>query len=632
MNYDKITDDELIKIIREPLRKLYAPSKRLDERIEKNINNKFKGQENKIIEYNNFQRVKIQKRLTLIAAAVLIVLAPIFIFNYLNVSDNLYQVALLVGTVQVERAGEVKSLSVGDSIYQDDKLMTIEGSYCSLVYDDNVIWLNENSELVFNIYNENETVLNLLEGQVITSVASLDEDEIYEIVTNELNVSVVGTVFLVDSGNGVSSVAVRKGIVEIEYIDKEKVEQKVELQKNESILIEKNIGEVKSGLEKKYIDSFNLFEIINATILSEEIGEELPISLIDDTIENIEDESDIYPIEETEIVYEWNINKIHNGTGANIINISTSKYYAVAQSLDSFICFNMSGNLMWKKTYSEVEMGVFDTPAIIYGNKLYASSTKKKLIIVNLDNGRELNVIDIPGVISKNSNMTVYNGIVYLPIADGIYAFDTEDISEDPVITYASAVSLIKEGNNYLMTSFITKGIASYDSNYTEIWNVSLDERIFSNPVFNRSIYVTGYNGNIYKIDYDGNILNQANISNGFISQPVIYNNSIFILSNDGNIVEVSLSNLEIIKNIKIDNNPDPDIYIYKSVIINDKYIIIGSDTGEIIIYNINDATIEKTFNTNSESINASVGFYNDKYFIGNESGDIFLIELSEVG
>ncbi len=628
IDLNSIPDDEFDKLVKEELQGVYRLPEYLDGIIANNIENRFKKQEEKILQFKQEERKKVQRRFAYIAAAAIFILAPLFVFNILtSVPTSSYKIMLAQGTVEVERNSEIISLSVGDSVYEDDKLLISDGSYCTVsLNDETIISLSQMSELILNTINEKDTVLNLLRGQVISSVASLDKNEIFEIITNELTASVVGTIFLVKADEDESTVAVNKGVVDINYYDEEEALQKAVLEKSESIIVSDHSSNIIEGLEEEYIDSFDMFEVINTTILKEKLEVSIPIKNRIEKTEDISEENET--TEETE--YEWQINKIYNGAGSNIINIATSKYYVVAQSLNSFVCFNISGSKMWEEIYSEVDAGLFDTPAIIYGNKLYALSTKK-LIIINLDNGRELIIVDIPGVLSKNSYMTVYNGIIYIPFSDGIYTLDIDyNLSDVPVITYASAVSLVKSNYYYYVTSYITKDISKYDSDYNKVWTVDLDERLFSAPILSNSIFITGYNGNIYKLDYDGNILSQANLASGFISKPVIYNDKLYILSNDGNLIEVSINNLRIIQNIKIDNDPEPEIYIYKSVVINNKYLLIGSNTGDIIIYNLDTGELEKTFNTGI-AINASANFYDNKYFIGNDSGEIYLVELAEV-
>jgi len=163
------------------------------------------------------------------------------------------------------------------------------------------------------------------------------------------------------------------------------------------------------------------------------------------------------------------------------------------------------------------------------------------------------------------------------------------------------------------------------------VWSTWFGDRLFSSPVLDDNIIVTSWSGNLFKLDYNGNILNEVNISNGFISAPCIYRNKMYILSNDGNLIVVNLNNFEILKTFQIDDYPNPETYVYKSAVINNNNLIIGSDSGKIIIYNLDTEVIEKSFETDNVSINTSAGFYNDTYFIGNNSGMIYLFKLAEV-
>ncbi len=627
MDYRNLTDEQ-IKVLANTEKDIKLPA-HLETKFLKKIKEEFKPGN-----ITEFKRIRNFKRIALaIAAAAIFVLAPVLIFNLIVTPASTYKVMLAQGSVEVERNGEITYLSVGDRVYEDDKIITNDNSYCTVsLNDDSLIFLNEMSELIFETVNGKNTTLNLIKGQVISSVALLEENEVYEIITAELTVSVVGTVFMVEAGEGTTRVSVNKGIVDIEYLSEESEKEKITLVKSESFTVSEKEYEKKpqktEGLGEDIIESFDLFESINNIILKEELEENIAAKV------NFVDADEEIEVAE-EIKYEWQIKNIYdynNTRYENIINISTSKYYAVAQTYNSFICFNLSGKLMWEKTYDTNESGLFDTPAVIYGNNLFASSTNKLLFIIDLDSGRELNIITTPDILSKYSSMTVYGNNIYLPYANGIYAFDIDNlnISNEPVISFTSPVALLKYQNNYYISSYVAKEISKYDNNYNKIWNVKFDDRLFSIPLVYEKIIISGWSGNVFELDFDGNISRQLIYSDGIISKPDIYNNNVYVLANDGMLIEIGLNAFEIKNNYKIDNSPNPENYIYKSVTINNNNLFIGNDIGEIFIYDLDTGSIEKTFNTNASGINCSVAYSNNTYFVGNDTGEIFMFKLEE--
>jgi outer membrane protein assembly factor BamB len=620
VDYKKITDKQLESIAR------YEKNIKVPDYLEKKyiakIKEKYKSYKGNIVD---FKRKRFIRRTIAVAAAVfIIVIFPIVIFNYALGSLSPYSVILVKGNVQVERNNEIIELAQGDSIYKDDTVITGGSSSCSVVLnDETVIWINSDSKASFINAGKHNTVIKLAEGQIVSSVTELEDIESYSIKTDQLSVSVIGTIFLVEAGKGISKVAVNKGFVDIEYNDQNGETHKEYLKKSEAFILSEYNPEKTEGLYDYMIILFNQFEAVNTELLKEKIETNIPIQTEIST-EKIE--------KDEEIKYEWNIKKIYNGSGNNIINISVSKYYAIAQNLSGFTCFNSAGKQLWKKSYNELECGLFDTPAVIKGNSLVAAGTGKKLIVLNLLDGSEIKNIDMPGIISKYSHMTVYDDVLYMPFADGIYALnkDNLNIDETPVIIFPSPVALVKSGNFYYTNSFVTKETAKFDKDYNIMWNTSTGDRLFSEPVFTDSIILCTWPGRIIKLDYDGNILCKTELSTGFISKPEVYGNSIYILANSGKLMEINSGNLEILNEIEIDSNPNPEDYLYKSVVVNRGLLIIGSDSGEVILYNLNTGNIEKTFSTINAPINSGAGFYEDKYFIGNESGDVYLVELTE--
>lgn len=619
MDYRNLSDEQLKELARND-RDITIPEY-LEKRILDKIQKNFKPFRGNIIQ---LKRKRIIKRAVFLAAAVIIiVLSPILIINYSNQSH--YSVLLVEGNVSVERNGEISGLNPGDNIYENDMIITSGNSYCSVGFkEDTVIWINSSSRAVFDKAQSESTVVKLLNGVLISSVAELMDNESYSVITDELSVTVNGTVFLVEAGNGTSRVAVNKGVVDIDYFDENSEKQKIELKRSESFSISSKKTEKTQGFTVDIINSFNEFEAVNSLILKEELEENIPVQA------GFISELRKSPAEEK--VYEWRIKKIYNGTGENVINISVLGSYAVSQNISSFSCFSLSGKLLWERSFSEDQTGLFDTPAVIYGNRLYAAGTRKKLVILNLDNGKEIEIIEMPGTLSKYSHITVYKNTFFLPFADGIYTLDFHDnsISESAVIKFPSPVALIKSGEHFYVSSFVSKEIAGFDNNYNELWRTGIGDRLFSIPVITDNIIVTSWSGKIFKLDLSGNIKGEAEISEGFISAPGVYGSSVYILANSGKLIEADLDNLEVTNTFIIDKNPDPENYIYKSPAINKNILVIGSDTGKINIYNLDTDKMEKTFETGNASICSKAGFYEDTYFLGNSSGDIYIVEYAE--
>ena len=105
------------------------------------------------------------------------------------------------------------------------------------------------------------------------------------------------------------------------------------------------------------------------------------------------------------------------------------------------------------------------------------------------------------------------------------------------------------------------------------------------------------------------------------------------IITKSPDTLEIPITEPEEVKTFhhKIDDNPDPETYIQKSAVINKNNLIIGSNKGEIFIYDLDTGLIEKSFGTDGIPINCSPGFSNNTYFIGNNSGKIYFFKFAEV-
>ena len=113
-----------------------------------------------------------------------------------------------------------KDLALGDSLLENQFVKTEKDSIVELqIGDGSVVRVKENSKLmVAKLYKDKEveaTKFNLDNGKILAKPKEMNEGSSFEIETDSIAVGVRGTEFVVINENNITSVAVKKGIVNI---------------------------------------------------------------------------------------------------------------------------------------------------------------------------------------------------------------------------------------------------------------------------------------------------------------------------------------------------------------------------------------------------------------------------------
>ncbi len=399
------------------------------------------------VDKNNFNSHQIKKRffsLSLAAAVLLIVLAPIIVFNTFYQADpsslfDSYTVLYLDGSADILRNDIMTQLKVGDIIMEGDTVFTKDNTACEIqIRQESFLLINNNSEVTFTELSTEKVNTEISFGRLIVNINKLNAGQSVEIHSHNIIASVTGTQFLVEYKGGESAfVVVDKGTVNVDFILEQGIENSVLVEEGYTVFVTQNDIKIEKTTEEEIISAFEEFERIHSSLLSDNTekineviepignnGSQILIPGIEEQGENKEIEvnnelSNIPESDSGELV--WNIEKIYkynnpdNSKNNNIFGFSSNGNFIVAQTQTSLICFNLAGELLWEKTYGESKGVTFMSVPVIYSNKVFISSLNNKVIVIDLVTGKEIIQIDAPGSINFGYKMLEYNGDILIP-------------------------------------------------------------------------------------------------------------------------------------------------------------------------------------------------------------------------
>ncbi len=144
-------------------------------------------------------------------------------------------------------------------------------------------------------------------------------------------------------------------------------------------------------------------------------------------------------------------------------------------------------------------------------------------------------------------------------------------------------------------------------------------------------IYIGDSYGSLYKYSFEGELLGKLDLGVGVTSRLSGNNYLLSVLADNGILYLIDLKNLTLINQIIIDEIVDTGLYIYKSPLLHDDKIFIGTDDGEMIIINIEEAVLEERIKISDSSIGTTIFSNSDVFFISSIEGEIFRLEKVSV-
>ncbi|MCK4796681.1 MAG: FecR domain-containing protein, partial [Spirochaetes bacterium] len=513
----------------------------------------------------------------------------------------------------------IQNLMVGDKIRRGDTIKTDKNSKCEIQFGDfSIALLDENSLLQFNdgVKNTKDIKLDLAIGRILIKIEKELKNICFQVNTEYATVSTYGTQFVVESyPNKSSLIAVNEGNVKVDtkFEGKEASNKTLIISKEESLSVKKN-DFIKEKVSPRVKEIFNDFQYLH-----------------------LQETSEISKNKDSDLK-RWKAKKIyrHNYTGDpsknKILGFASYKNYVLAQTEVSLICFKSNGEIIWEKIYGEKDGLYFMSIPVIYEDKIYLSSINKRFLILDLKNGELVKKINSPGNITFGYNVVPYENIIYIPYRDGVYSLQLNDysLSDNPVISFNyPTIPLILKNNIYL-SSFVYKNISGFDFNGNKLWNYTMDEGSFNSPILvNENIFITNNAKTIYKISVNGKILKKSILPQVITSRLIGKDKELFALANDGYIYNINTESLIYTKMFKVDEDPDISGYLFKYPAVSNNKLIIGTDNGEIIIYNLKSQQIENKLMLSTSPISTSISYSGKSFFTGTKDGEVFLLKYN---
>ena len=598
-----------IKNIKETdIKYLLKQSQKIDkmpEALDKKILNIIR-ENTKLVEekQNIFRKIMSFQLFYVPAFAAIILLVVIFTsiffiqrFRTLSRPQRYASIATFInGKINRISSGTQQVLKTGSRIKKGDIIQTDNNSTCQIqIGNISLIFIDENTEVHFTEIPDilKNLKIKLVKGKIQVNIKKKLKNEIFEINTPFATVCAIGTQFMVEhSSDEYTLIAVNNGIVKV--IHKLEEKEPVFLREGEKIIINKK-------------------EIIKQDMSSKPL-------IFEDK-------------QKTKV---WTFKKIFRYNYSDdvskneILGFAVSQGHVVAQTKTGLICFNTKGKKIWNKTYG-ISRGIFfmSIPVII-NNRVYVSSINKKFLILELNTGKEIKIIDSHGDIMFGYRMVKNNDLIYLPFINGIYTLQLNNysLSKEPFIFFNSPTTPLFKKNKIYLSSFVDKNIYCYDMKGEELWKFLINDKSFNPIIFvNENIFISDRSGTIYRISLSGELINKTNLPDGITSRLIAFNDSIYTLANDGIFYKINIPSLTISKLFEVDKKPDVLTYLFKSPSLYNNKLFIGTNKGNIIIYDLINEKIEKIIELQSSSISSSVYYSKDTYFVGTKDGEIYLFQ-----
>jgi outer membrane protein assembly factor BamB len=274
-------------------------------------------------------------------------------------------------------------------------------------------------------------------------------------------------------------------------------------------------------------------------------------------------------------------------------NCSTSLYgknIIIADDDDKNIyCLDtVDGKLKWK--FADKIMRTVSSCPVEYKNNLIFG-TPDALFVLNSE-GKLVSMKKIENGVIFWPQFVKLNGILYIPTSKKLFLFDGETFGQPENFPDFTGQAYISGDIGNIYVSLLNeKTIFSYGLNEKSInWKSGpLIQRSFVQPLVYENFIITGDSaGNIYKFNRTSNEIKTEilKIDTGIISCLIDSENFIYFIANDGFLYKINAGSFRICEKLfQVDENPDPDIYFTKKIVVVGKKFFFNSNNGKIFFY-----------------------------------------------
>ncbi len=596
-----------------------------------------------------------------LSSLLIIFLSVFFIIKLFIPAQNSCIVSSINGDVfSIKENKYKKRIKLNDNLKEKELISTKKNSEMKINIGNSTVTINENSELILSkLYkkkNTEKTNLYLNTGNFYFDLAKMDKDSFFQVETENILLSTIGTKFLINVTNikdivvvlneGQLSIVIKFKNYNLSYIKKinknfaKEIEaticDKIILNENEKIEISYNKFKEAEDEIAKIINSFSdelkknkgskdrINEIIkNAKVKIFEITEIKKNILNKKHIsskDNItEIEKDLFLIEK--LPYTNNIELTEKNT---YITNDNTNIYITSESNNQIYCIDCkTGKIKWK--FSDEKMNGLTSPATSFDD-IIVLSNPDNIFILNKKGEIKTSIKLEKGVNYWASPLKANNKII-IPASQNIYYYDGDSIK------------IIKEFGNSLgqiYASYYNNKLFCLDSNDQKIkifdlienkiiWTSSqIENRIFCYPsVIENNIYVSDFKNNFYKFGFKNDKTSPEIIKMGIgtVSNLVYNKNYIYFIANNGYFYSINLLKFNYAKKItSVDLNPNNNKYLTKKLLNDSDDIYFSSDTGKVFYYDCSENNFKFIEIENNKDNNPLIGspikINNGIYFI----------------
>ncbi len=523
------------------------------------------------------------------------------------------------GPLNAKETGVVGAVSIIDrseivnTIYEGVTIATdVDSFYRIEIEGRGIVTLDKSTNITIErldkgLINDN-TIIKLNEGRLLLEIDPLKFGSDFIIKTPAGVVKVIGTHYSVQYFNNEMNVTVIDGVVSV-------------ITDSLSVNVEagRYFSTLNGGVRDLTESEISIFEHLKNVFDNKISDEDLP---------DIDSENDIIELKPEEFI----VNRI--GSAASRIEPTKSKVLSIIGAGDisiitteSSLAFANQSGIIKILDYGGNTGIYFQSKPVIMEGKLYIISTTQKLLIIDIDTMNEITRSAVSGSMIFGFEIVQNQGGFRVPFINGVHFLNSDGSFDlNKIIRLNNPTTPLIMDNKIFAVSYLeNKSVFFETKTASRIASFSLNNRAIINPVIiDNIIYVFDQTGTAYRYKADATEIPAIQTGVVPVSNMYLYGRFGYQLTADGYLNRFNPVDCSYLRIIKIEDNVDLTMGLFKKPVIFDGYIYTGTSDGRIIKINVfNYSDIEEIkisdygFTGNSSAINGII-------YSGTSDGSIF--------
>ncbi len=517
-----------------------------------------------------------------------------------------------------------KKLELHDVLNKNSTIKTSGNSSVQIsFYNRSVSLITEKSELSVLTLNKQQGAEQIMlkqeSGSGIFIPAKIEGSSFFDVYTDALIIKTTGTEFTVDvAENKDTKATVYEGrisvslninrnllnsIIKINYELGTKLEKELkiehELIKNQELIKDRQITvsyDAVAAINQKLEEIYNNLKSNTFLNREEKKSIEEKNRRTADEIETIFNGS--YKIENAIlniVEKKLKITKLPESPGKKLTEKFTSFFtdernlYLASDSKREIFCINSKkGNIIWE--FENEKLKNITAPCIFLNGRLINAGPNYIFIIER--NGSPFLIQEIIKGPSFWAAPVNINNKIYIPGFEEILIYEASGFSKLKNFSKSPGQLYITAYNNKLFCTYsASQKITIYDLEKEEhIWTSgTLENKIFMPVLVTESnMFFADDTDSFHKYNYTTGKQEKIFIGTGVISNLILRDSYIYFIANNGWFCRINmLSFKKADKLFRADNNPNPDKYMTKKILLHNNEIYFSSDTGKLFKHDI---------------------------------------------